>query len=155
VVGFDELEPPQWNGPIQGLWDDLARLRSHLDGAWGTSWQPCRLIAVTLLYGLYPSEEQARWDERIVGVVPAAVDRRWELLGYDVSDEWLLSGLSNCGYEADEVAPLRQRWGSHLNEHHLFTEVEQAKEFAKVSDQRVAEHAPFFVYGIYELPQKA
>ena len=34
-------------------------------------------------------------------------------------------------------------------------EIEDAKEFAKLSDKRVAEHAPFFVYGIYKLPHKS
>ena len=149
--GGGDLDTPRWTGPVQGLWDDLHRLTAHLDGAWGTRWQPCRLVAVTLLWSLCTPEERGQWDERIDGIAPGAVDRRWELLGYDVSDEWLLSGLMNCGYTADEVDALRRRWGPHLNEHHLFDGVGQAGEFVGVSDQRVEEHAPFFVYGIYSI----
>ena len=93
-----KLEPPPWTGPIQNLWDDLTRLTAVLDAAWGKDWQPCRLIAVTLLYGRYDQEERERWDQRLVGITPPAISENWEFLGYDVSDEWLLSGLSNCGY---------------------------------------------------------
>lgn len=145
------IELPQWTGPIQRLWDSLLRLTAHLDQVCGSQWPPCRLIAITLLYGRCPAEERRKWDERIVSITPSMVGRDWELLGYDVSDEWLLSGLSNCGYTSEEVVPLRRRWAPHLNDHHLFTDPERANEFVAVSNERVEEHAPFYAYGIYAI----
>ncbi len=43
-------------------------------------------------------------------------------------------------------------WGPHLNEDHLFTDPDQACAFREASDARVREHAPFFVYGLYDVP---
>jgi hypothetical protein len=69
-------------------------------------------------------------------------------LGYDVADEGLTSGLSNCGYEREDreaanvFAPL-------LNRHGLFDTIEAADDFRRFSDQRVPEHSPFYVYGLY------
>jgi hypothetical protein len=82
---------------------------------------------------------------------PSTIDGSWTPLGYDVSDEALLSGISNCGYAEDEIGALRARWGPELNEHHLFRDAARALEFRRVTDERVPEHAPFFVFGLSEV----
>jgi hypothetical protein len=82
---------------------------------------------------------------------PSTIDGGWSHLGYDVSDEGLLSGLSNCGYGQGEVGALRAEWGPDLNDHHLFRDAARALEFRTITDERVPEHAPFFVYGLYEV----
>ncbi len=84
-------------------------------------------------------------------MTPATVSDEWTLLGFDVADAGLVSGLSNCGYDQAEIAALRSSWATHLNEHHLFTDVRRAFSFRDLSDPRVPEHAPFFVYGLYLL----
>lgn len=71
-------------------------------------------------------------------------------LGYDVADSFLTSGLMNCGY-ANEAAELRERWARHLNLHHLFSERARALHFCRITNERIPEHAPFFVYGLYRL----
>jgi len=43
----------------------------------------------------------------------------WALLGYDVCDDAMLSGLMNCGYWPAERAALVLRWRSKLNDRHL------------------------------------
>ncbi len=83
--------------------------------------------------------------------VPAARNEAWALLGYDVCDTWATSGLANCGYHADEVAALRPIWAPRLNEHHLFSKLEDAHAFRELTDARVTEHPPFFVYGIWSV----
>ncbi len=81
------------------------------------------------------------------------LNARWHLLGYDVADVGRTSGLSNCGFvpDVEDVAALRARWGPSLNEWHLFTDLEEALSFAEMSDVRVAEHAPFHVFGLWEV----
>jgi len=74
-----------------------------------------------------------------------------KLLGYDVADQVMTSGLSNCGYTDEEKRRLRPTWGGLLNEHHLFDQVDLASEFRRITAERVQEHAPFFVFGIYML----
>ena len=60
----------------------------------------------------------------------------------------------NCGYMPDQedVQAMQNRWATHLNDHHLFDDPKQADEFRLLSNQRVEEHAPFFVFGIYRIP---
>jgi hypothetical protein len=152
LIGLDR---PDWIGPISDLWDDLGRLTTCLNHRWGTTWLPCRLIAVTLIDDLCTTKERQDWNQRIVGITPPVISKSWEFLGYDIGDMWLLSGLSNCGYmpEQEDVRSLRDRWAPHLNDHHLFVDLQQAADFKAVSNQRVEEHAPFFVYGIYSIPR--
>ncbi len=74
----------------------------------------------------------------------------FDFLGYDVADEWQTSGLMNCGYLPEEIEEL-QKFAPKLNEHHLFAFVDDAISFKSVSDVRVPEHAPFYVYGLYKI----
>lgn len=86
----------EWNGAIQGHWDDLAKLRRSLVN------QTFTTVAVTIV-------TRGRAPTR-AAVTPATRDENWKLLGYDIADEWLTSGLSNCGYRENEVAALRASW---------------------------------------------
>ncbi len=82
---------------------------------------------------------------------PAAFCRsQWKLLGYDIADAWLLSGLVNCGYTHSHRMLLKH-YIAHLNQNHLFDDPAVAARYAKETNVRVAEHAPFFVYGLYLL----
>jgi len=83
------------------------------------------------------------------GIEPAA--ERYDFLGYDVADYWLLSGLTNCGYSPEEAASLAPVWAPLLNEWHLFDNPDDAEAFADVTDKRVPEHAPFYAHGVYQL----
>jgi hypothetical protein len=84
------------------------------------------------------------------GTIGPAFERH-DLLGYDVADYDLLSGLTNCGYAPEEAASLAPVWAPLLNEWHLFGNPGDATAFAAVAEERVPEHAPFFAYGIYQL----
>ena len=72
----------------------------------------------------------------------------WVFLGFDVADG-STSGLSNCGYDASEARILRPLWGPRLNEHGLFVDMADALSFRRLTNERVPEHAPFYVYGIW------
>lgn len=124
--------------PLPGLWPNLAvlaRIEPDAGGAW--------TIAITRAGA---AGAEVWWEPS-----PAAADPAWTLLGYDVSDAALLSGLANCGY-GGERAQLRRAWGPHLNELHLFRDAERADGFRVSADLRAPEHAPFFVHGLYRLP---
>ena len=71
-------------------------------------------------------------------------------LGFDVCDRNLYSALLNCGY-TDEFnrSEAQKRWTSKLTEHHLLRELADARALRKVTDVRVASHAPFYVLRVY------
>ena len=87
-------------------------------------------------------------------IVSTERETGWSFLGFDVADAYLLSGLSNCGLssekEDERLAPI---WAGHLNDHHLFQDENQAVAFSKTLDERVPEHAPFYAYGLWQVPQ--
>lgn len=87
----------------------------------------------------------------LAGISPAEIGQDWELLGYDVADGGLLSGLTNCGYEPTDAHHFAGLFIRHINKYHLFTDFGVASVFAEMNDLRVPEHAPFFVYGIYRI----
>lgn len=74
---------------------------------------------------------------------------KWQFLGYDVADRDMISGLSNCGYESDRKELLQKTWSFRLNEYGLIKNLEDAIEFKELSDKRIPEHAPFYVYELW------
>lgn len=73
----------------------------------------------------------------------------WVFLGFDIADAGLTSGLSNCAFVGDEKQKLVEQFAASLNEYGLFTDRGLANNFVEVSNARVNEHAPFFVFGIW------
>ncbi len=143
------LNRPQWTGPIQELWEDLATLQAYLDTAWSERTLPYWIIAVTLQEDVCEREDLLEWYARASRIIPALRDPAWAFLGYDVSDKWLTSGLSNCSTDESEMQILRDTYASVLNEHHLFDALKPAVDYMHVSDERVRAHAPFFVFGLW------
>jgi len=88
------------------------------------------------------------------GDIAALSNDRTTLIGFDVSDSSLLSGLMSCGYKPDRKSRLAQRWSPMLNRYHLFGRAQDAVEFARVTGERVPEHSPFFAYGIWIIGKK-
>jgi hypothetical protein len=76
-------------------------------------------------------------------------DETWVLLGYDVADCYRLSGLANCSYRTEDKLLLSQEWSSALNQFGLIQTFDAAAQFVRITNRRVSDHAPFFVYGIY------
>jgi hypothetical protein len=83
---------------------------------------------------------------------PPEIDEAWEFLGYDVSDNWILSGLSNCLSNDDpDFAKWEEWFAPMLNDHGLFAEIDNAVEFTGAIDEKVKEHAPFAPHGIWRV----
>lgn len=138
----------EWLTSIQGslpLYHNLNDLLNHKYLKKGCT------IAVSLL--IQNNHDNAAYDtmHNSSRVIPDRVEGDWIKLGYDVADEGLISGLMNCGYDETRVDSVRQYWTPHLNADHLFDLQSLAVEFAEFSNSRVPEHAPFFVYGVYQI----
>lgn len=84
--------------------------------------------------------------------VPSERPPASELLGYDVADDSWISGLSNCEYSSAEGDQLRPLWASRMNEFGLLRSLEDAMEFRLLSDTRVPDHSPFWIFGIWRMP---
>jgi len=171
VFDFDEVSCHPYVGFYQNLWEDLDNLQENLKTVTNCQLEPAFVIAITLLYGICEMAEKQAWDALLRGVspikgqtsqpavmpstIPATLDNAWSFLGYDVSDQWGLSALSNCGFnpETDDIQALRTIWGSRLNKHHLFDRLDDAIAFRELSNKRIEEHAPFFIFGIWLIGQ--
>jgi hypothetical protein len=161
---FDQpgLARPSYVGFFQDLWEDLEQLREAVAAAKAPD---ATLVAVTV------QARQTGWTGRsplapVLGgrifdafsglplplpyARPTSRDASWPLLGYDVADIYGLSGLASCRRETEaERDALRATFGARLNRHHLFESPDDADEFRQLCDARVAEHAPFFIYGLW------
>jgi len=88
------------------------------------------------------------WKVRLGGAsgcVPPRV--AWRRVGFDVADTGFVSGLSNCGWKEEETF-LKRKWIRFINADGLLTNFDAALDFRAEMDERIPEHAPFFVYGI-------
>lgn len=142
----DRVQVPEWRGPNQGLWDDLYRMRTSLSQLAPAEHWTIAVSWVSAEGFSKPSVHEGPYRERMT---PPTIGDAWKPLGFDVADAGLTSGLSNCGYQQTEIAGLRATWASHLNEHHLFGDLKRALAFRDLTDRRVPEHAPFFVYALW------
>jgi hypothetical protein len=82
---------------------------------------------------------------------PASLPKLTEFLGFDVADAGHISGLSNCGYKEEEKGRLGKLWGKRLNKYGLLPSLGDATEFREMTNERVPEHAPFWIFGIHRL----
>lgn len=134
------------------LWADLPILSAYRDRYFVSSADGA-FSPITVAFTLALCSASERFELcKLRGVVrPAVLDGTWFCLGYDVSDRWLLSALSNCGHvsEFENGDLLRDRWAPCLNEHHLFRTLSDADAFRLLANDDVPEHKPFYVYGIW------
>lgn len=112
-----------------------------------------RYAAFEVLEANSPVPFELSWRERVPRVNPPSLkELEAEFVGYDIADYYLLSGLMNCGF-TEEERQRAARWIPHLNRRHLFDSYEPAMAFKHETDDRVPEHAPFFVFGLWLLPK--
>ncbi len=155
--------------PVPYELQDVDLFETHGYGFVGLSATPPIIAgAVTITIAVFPETwselQRETWNKlvltaagREIGLeslysteVAVPSEAEFRLLGYDVSDWGLISGLSNCGYSSGEaVAGYRTAWAHRLNSHHLFDDIDAAEAFVKFADTRVSEHAPFYVFGIW------
>lgn len=130
----DERELPEY-------WSELEDLRHRCSEAEFT------LVAMAV------EINEPRAQALLTSCTPSEVTSEWPLLGYDVADTGLTSGLSNCGFlpAVDDLSMLQQTWEVRLNAHGLFRAHEDATAFRDLSDSRLPEHAPFLVIALYEV----
>lgn len=145
----ENLPRTHWFVGIHFLRDNLEALQTHMLNFAKPYWN----IAITLLTNLCEGQELAYWEARAYNILPAVHDPSWKLLGYDVADQGLLSGLTNCGFdkETEDIAAFRQRYVPHLNSYHLLDSTEIAISFRDLSNERVKEHAPFYIFAIWHI----
>jgi hypothetical protein len=76
----------------------------------------------------------------------------WKLLGYDVADRFLTSGM--LWFRAGEAREaLRRERGPHLNKLHFFRR-ESATRFQEFGNRRAPDHRPYFVYSLFRSGQR-
>ncbi len=140
---------------FSGLWRDLAHMRAihkqhQIDQIVGIE------IGVCLFVDPRTRTDSSSFlllDDRIVPpVVPPELPTNSSLLGYDVADGSLVSGLCNCASDTTTMRELQTSWSSSVNEYGLIETLDNAIRFRSIADARVPEHSPFWIFGIYRLP---
>lgn len=128
-----------------GLWLNLDRMKERLK----RDSKPAIIISVAIV--LHDSlliddvDSPLRWADPI----PKELSPGNTLLGYDVANAGLLSGLLNCGYSDEELEHLVPLWRSRINRVGLIEQLRDALEFRLLTETRTGVHGPFFVFGLY------
>jgi hypothetical protein len=135
------------DGPLD-LWLELDRLRAVSPTGAAPRGD---VVALGITYACGDVAAPAWLARSAPPCTPAAPELGWPCLGFDVADGGLTSGLMNCGFleTMDDVASLRRRFAPCLNASGLFRRFGDADAFRALSDARVLEHAPFFVFGLW------
>jgi hypothetical protein len=150
----EDLGDLKWPAPLPindfFLFSEIRPLQEHVASNWAFKEKPICFIAVTLYIDEGELADASRSGMCAEGSIET-LHNSYEFLGYDISESGLLSGLMNCGYgpTLNDVPSLQKTWGPHLNRYHLFTEIDWARQFKQVTNERVREHGPFHVFGLY------
>lgn len=137
------IDPVNTRHSALELWPDLQSMRDNLGKQKGIN------IAISL-----HADKEAFLDEFWSAVLDPRLSmddlpKEWMHLGYDVGDRDMISGLSNCSYNADEMISLQKTWAHCLNEYGLFSKIDDATKFKGITDKRVSSHSPFYVFSLY------
>ena len=140
-------------------WLDLERMRTyyhaHRELAPGGVFVGIELLSEKTADGpviLYEGSGGSLYGITLEPTLPDRLPDGSTLLGYDVADAGRISGLANCGYTDENAGALKPAWGPRLNSVGLLSTLEDAVAFRQASDERVPEHAPFWVYALWRLP---
>ena len=139
---------------MSGMLDTLHQveeLRSNLGSV------PHVIVAITVSTTAWTDRESKAWfsiwhnpnnpsSRPPLIPLPETIRATSTLLGYDVADRWLTSAIHNC----DEVVEI-DRLGASFTDHHLIATDVDAFAIAQVANASIADHAPFFVYGVWKL----
>lgn len=150
-IRVDSREPPLIVTDQECEWDfwlNLTQMRIVLAGNGRTA----ILIAVELLAPDNVTFAEFASPNIYSTTEPKSVPDGSICLGFDVADSGFWSGLSNCGYSEAERAELRPKWQGRINDFGLLKSEQDALEFRELSDVRVPEHAPFWVFRLFRLP---
>jgi len=139
-------------------WLNLEQMRRYYDAN-----KPPNSEGVFVCFSLYSEapltgfstpylKDGIQYGLRLHDTIPNVAPTGSVLLGYDVADASWISGLSNCGYTADEKKELAIRWLPRLNSFGLLKDLDGAAGFREVCDRRIPDHAPFQIFGIFQLP---
>jgi hypothetical protein len=128
----------------QKLWPSWKVLEEYLNVELNQNISPYWTIAVTQV--VKTGLEEPIYDPPMV---PLQEHETWELLGYDISEETLLSGLLNFATRLTEMQLAREKYAPYLNNHHLFSTPDYALEYKEWCNTRDPGHGPFYVFGLY------
>ena len=145
TLAKDDVAMARWFWEATDLWSDVAAMRSVLAASVDDT-----VVALQILTPLKKGRRNHRNAAMFEGadLRPASLDDAWKTLGFDIADAGRTSGLSNCGYEPAEREAMAAQWGAALNEFGLVRDEATALALCDVTNKRVPEHAPFFVYEI-------
>lgn len=75
----------------------------------------------------------------------------FRLIGYDVANIDLISGISSCWLSGLELRCVRRKFGAMINSFGLIEGEGFAIEISKYLNKIIKEHSPFYVFEILEL----
>ena len=139
-----EVEPADNGQLVLRVWNDVAPMETTFREK--AKKHACFLRVAIELWDERNALDKPGW-ELVAETLSRNVEppRGWTAVGFDVADAGFVSGLMNCGYTEHERSEL-SAWTKDLNEFGLFEDVQRAVDFRSMSENRVPEHAPFFVY---------
>ncbi|MCL4557448.1 MAG: hypothetical protein M1491_02230 [Deltaproteobacteria bacterium] len=160
--GVIKVKPVNFYHQVLSLWTDFEDMKTcYFESVKKINKLPQKTIPIiiSLLTDVGPFIDGSNtnyykyWSTGLFPGINMKIPADWVSLGYDIADNGFITGLSNCGYDRDEKELLQKTWSSRLNEYGLIQDVREAREFKEITDKRVPEHAPFYVYELWRAPK--
>jgi len=148
AMGYDRAVPIEWT-TSDGFWNDLEAMDAFIVEHKEDYQRKCWTIAITIVQTPIYEEGIKEKYVRIFPIDESEPDSQWKCLGYDVEDSSFFNiGLGTSWIEEYE-AERRTLWGHRLNEYYLFSNQDDAVEYAEWHFKRNSSARNLVVFGLY------
>jgi hypothetical protein len=108
--------------------------------------------SIVIAIGFCPKDAQHLIKQHKINFSPTNDKIQKKLLhflGYDICDNWLISGLMNCGLDKSNHDRLKSVFKRYLNNYGLFYDFNIAMQFASEINNIISGHIPFIPSGLF------
>ena len=153
--GVIKADPTNFRHQITALWTNFEEMKiCYFENAKKKEKLPQQAIPIAVeLITNEPFTSYEYWHGALFPSLNIQIPANWVFLGYDIADDGFESGLYSRGYEQNEKRLLQKTWITRFNEYGLIKDFKDVTEFKELTDKRIPEHAPFYIFGLWRAPK--
>jgi len=162
IFNFYNINKPEYTGFYQDTWEDYNILKHYCTLYSLSNRVSFYIICISLIYSCCNDNEKELWQSFLSGYnsnnneyslskysLTHSIKKDWIRIGFDVSDFWGLSALSNIHKSIKEKDTAKSLFKRKLNKYHLFSILDDSKNYKIYANKEFKLHSPFFLYSIW------
>ena len=148
ALGYNLTIPVEWL-TYNEYWRDLKAMTEFITHHKDEYKKRCWMICITVVQTIEYLKNVEPGEFRVPPVENLEPEQIWTLLGYDVEDSLSFTGGLGMTWVEEYQRERRELWGPRLNQYHLFSNQEDALEYATYHIKINSGIGTLLVFGLY------